>query len=499
MMRKAYIRELKPYSLAKLTVIFGCSASRTNTLMGDLMRRGIVRYRTDSKSDPEETDAEGAAPDELYQFRFVGLVMMGDTLVVAYPKYFRDRMPTDDELMLILRILKRNAGIAVVTSLEDGGAASDDKLPVMLALLDLYGEYGEYSNYVEGLELNGSGSIDWNRTISGHLPILSDGRPIYIEYETRKTFRNESDYITRLHRAVLTECSRTFREAGIDKLLSLDEVSLSDEEVEDFGDAETLSWHLERERTMQFVDWKLLTLDLLERYLLARESEVHNDEVRTLGTTIFYKVWENACAAVFGDALKKTLSNLGFTIENKWDVEKKLVDIIPRPQWERWLSGRFAEREETHTLIPDTVIIAESSDGEHLFCIYDAKYYVPSTNGKMERQPGVESVTKQFLYQSAYRQFIEAHKFDRVENAFLVPGTVDEPELMARVSFPGVIPKEKEPFDNFIYMWKLPAHDVFKAYLDGVVLDDVIAQTASMVLLGSSQEANEALRRPAPA
>lgn len=485
-MRKLYVRELKPYSLAKLSDMFGYPTSRTKALVGDLMTRGFVRYRTGAKSDPEEPDTENAAPDELYQFRFVGLVMMGDTLIVAYPKYFRERIPTDDELSLILRMLKRDAGVAIVASLENGGAASDDKLPVMLALLDLYGEHGEYSNYIEGLELNGNGGIDWNRTINGHLPILSNGRPIYIEYETRKTLRNESDFIARLHRAVLTECSHMFREAGINKLLSLDEVCLSDEKVEDFGDAETLSWRLERERAMQFVDWKLLTLDLLERYLLTRESEVHNDEVRTLGTTSFYNVWENACKVAFGDTLKKTLGNLGFTIENKWDVDKKLAEIIPQPQWERWLGNHFAKREGTDTLIPDTVTIAESPNGERLFCIYDAKHYVPSANGKMKYQPGLESVTKQFLYQSAYRQFIEAHKFDRVVNAFLVPGTVDKPELMARVSFPDVIAEEEEPFDNFIYMWMLPAHDVFKAYLDGGVLGDAIAQTASMVMIGNS-------------
>lgn len=485
-MRKVYVRELKPYSLAKLSDMFGCPASQAKALVGDLMTRGIVRYRTGTKSDPEETDTENAAPDELYQFRFVGLVMMGDTLIVAYPKYFRDRVPGDDELALILRILKRDAGVAVVTNLEDGGTASDDKLPVMLALLDLYDEYGEYSNYVEGLELNGDGSIDWNRTIDGHLPILSNGRPIYIEYETHKTFRDESDFIARLHRAILTECSHMFREAGIDKLLSLDEVWLSDEEVEDFGDAETLCWRLEHERTTQFVDWKLLTLDLLERYLLARESEVRSDEVRALGTTSFYNVWENTCKVAFGDALKKTLGSLGFTIENKWDVDKKLSEIIPQPQWERWLGDRFAKREGTDTLIPDTVTIAESTDGERLFCIYDAKHYVPSANGKMKHQPGLESVTKQFLYQSAYRRFIKAHQFDRVVNAFLVPGTVDEPKLIARVSFPDVIAEEEEPFDNFIYMWMLPAHDVFKAYLDGKMLDNEIAQIASMVKIGNS-------------
>lgn len=498
-MHKVYVRELKPYSLAALSSLFGYSFSQAKILVGDLMTHGIVRYRTGTKSIPEEDDAEDAAPDELYQFRFVGLVVWGDALIVAYPKYFRDRVPTDDELRLILRLLKRDAGVAAVANIEDGGTATDNKLPVMLALLDLYGEHGEYSNYIEGREFNGNGVIDWNRTIDSHLPIIQEGQPIYTEFEARKAFRNDSDYITRLHRAVLTACSREFREAGIDKLLALDELCLSDEKVEDFGDTETLSYRLEHERAIQFIDWKLLTIDLLERFLLAHESEVHRDEMQALGTTAFYKVWEDACKAAFGDALNKRLDDLGFTIEGNWsaDSQKKLIEIIPRPQWERWLGDNFGKREDTDTLIPDTITIAEGQGGERVLCIYDAKHYVPSTSGKMKHQPGVESVAKQFLYQSAYREFIKEHKFDRVANAFLVPGTVDTSKLIARVSFPGVITKEKKPFDNFIYMWMLPAHDVFKAYLDGEMLCSEIIQIASMVINCSTLKDHEALHKSA--
>ena len=227
-MKPVMVRELKPFSLAWLADELGCTVERAKTLVGDMMTRGIVRYRTGGKTDPEEADEEGATPCEVYQFCFVGLVMTEGAMIVAYPKYFHDRVPVNDELRLIMRVLKRDAGFAVLTSLEDGGESASDKLSVMLALLELYGDYGEYSNYTEGRELNGNGSIDWNRTINGHLPVLSNGRPIYMEYETRKTHRDDSDFITRLHRAVLTECSLELGEAGIDKLLSLDEVCLSD-------------------------------------------------------------------------------------------------------------------------------------------------------------------------------------------------------------------------------------------------------------------------------
>ena len=158
----------------------------------------------------------------------------------------------------------------------------------------------------------------------------------------------------------------------------------TDEKVEDFGDTETLSYRLEHERAIQFIDWKLLTIDLLERFLLAHESEVHRDEMQALGTTAFYKVWEDACKAAFGDALNKRLDDLGFTIEGNWsaDSQKKLIEIIPRPQWERWLGDNFGKREDTDTLIPDTITIAEGQGGERVLCIYDAKHYVPSTSGK---------------------------------------------------------------------------------------------------------------------
>lgn len=488
-MHKVYVRELRPYSLAALGNKFDCSIPRAKELVGDLMVRGIVRYRTGRKSDPEEADAEGAAPDELYQFRFVGILMLGDVVIVAYPKYFRDREPTDDELKIIFRALKSDAGFMAVSTLENDGDRRDDRLPVMLALLELYGEYGEYSNYIEGRELNGNGPIDWNRTIGEHLPVISNKRPVYLEYETHRTLRDDSDYITRLHRAVLTECSREFHEAGIDKLLSLDEVWLSDEEVEDFGDAEVLGRRLERERSTKFADWKLLTLDLLERYLLARENETRSDEVRTFGTTSFYDLWEKACKVAFGDALKTKLGNLRLQIASKYesDKEKTLLEIIPRPQWERWQDDGYVECGDVDTLIPDTVALEDGLHDKRLFCIYDAKYYVPSLSGKMKHQPGLESVTKQFLYQSAYREFIEAHRFDATVNVFLVPSANDEPINLARVTFDKVMGEEKKPFNNYVNMWSIPARKIFEAYLANARVGDSIVET---IIEGNSYEAS---------
>ena len=472
-MHKAYVRELKPYSLGELSERLEILPSEAKPLVEQLMMQGIIRYRTDGSGGEYSGDDEEAAPDELYQFRFVGLIMVRDVVIVSYPKYFRDHEPNNNDLELIMRVLKRDGGFAIASRLYDDGERADDRLPVMLALLELYGEYGEYSNYVEGREINGGGAIDWDRTIGEHLPILSNGRPVYTEFETRKTLRDESDYITRLHRAVLTECSRELHDAGVDGLLSLDEVWLSDEDVDDFGDAEALEWRLNRERAFQFADWKLLILDLLERYLLGRDSEVCDEEIKTLGTTSFYRLWELACGVAFGNALGARLSNLGVELKGEWIARKRdtLLGITPRPQWERAMGEGYVGCGDVDTLIPDIVSLTVDNQGRKVFCNYDAKYYVPSRSGKMKHQPGLESVTKQFLYQSAYKSFIETHGYDSVVNAFLVPNESQALVKLARVSFFEVMGKTDLPLSDFIDMWALPASRVFEAYLNDERID----------------------------
>lgn len=112
------------------------------------------------------------------------------------------------------------------------------------------------------------------------------------------------------------------------------------------------------------------------------------------------------------------------------------------------------------------------ADGSKNFCILDAKYYVPKigSNGSIKRQPGLESVTKQFLYQSAYRSFMVENGFNVVSNAFIVPTEDDGPRLLGYVSFSGVmaaLTDEISQFSDHIDMWALPASEVFDCYLEG--------------------------------
>ena len=142
-------------------------------------------------------------------------------------------------------------------------------------------------------------------------------------------------------------------------------------------------------------------------------------------------------------------------------------------EWERYVGGKYSDCGASATLIPDTVSFTTNVNNEHVFCIYDAKYYVPSESGKMRYQPGLESVTKQFHYQSAYEPFIMDHDFDVVDNAFLVPTASEELHQIGRVSFKEVMGEVEPPLSNYITMWALPASQIFDAYLSGEQIDNV--------------------------
>ncbi|MGI6535098.1 MAG: LlaJI family restriction endonuclease [Eggerthellaceae bacterium] len=472
----ALVRELKPYSLAEIAQEMGCGEGLAGEVVDRLLSRGVVRFRTGTESDEGEVaDEAGASDDERYQFRYVGIVVACGVVIICYPKYIRRKDgPTDDELKQMLRVLRRLDGYGELPRPRHGGASAD-RLAVIVRLLELYEERGVYTNFEETRVLNGNGVIDWGRTVDTINPILSEGQPVYLDLWTRKTRRDETDVVTRLHRAILTECSRFLTRCGVAELLGIGEVELSAETVDDFGDAEALDWMLERERASQFVTWKQEAIDLMRLYLGGAGTSAVADEVLCMGTTAYYHAWELACKKAFGDLLDTRLGDLPIGLAEGWRerANEKLLQIIPRPLWARPDGTGLGD---VDTLIPDTVTIATNGDGSWLLCIYDAKYYVPELGGKITRQPGVESVTKQFLYQSAYRQFVVDHGFDRVVNAFLVPSEGDEPTFLASVSFNevmGPLVNEIPQFSDHIDMWSLPAGEIFECYLQGRALPEL--------------------------
>lgn len=474
----AYFRELRPYSESEIDAKLGLDRETSRTLIGALLRRGILRYRTGDERDEEErVDGDGAADKQRLQFRYVGIAIVQGHAIVCYPKYLRSSDEPVCEMRQALDVIARLGKDDMLLDGQDGGRYND-RLALILRLLWLYDEHGVYFNFEKTRVLNGSGVIDWSRTIDTQMPFFSDGAPIYLDFWTRKTRRDEYDLVARLHRAILSECSRFLDGCGLANLLALETVNLTDESPLDLGDVDYLLWLIDQERAVQYTTWKQDVLDLMRAYLAGEGESADQDSMLRLGTTSYYHAWEVACKAAFGDLLDSRLRDLHETLGSEWrEKAETLLQIVPKPKWER--AGAQGRQDATETLIPDTVSFSERN-GHRIFCIYDAKYYVPSSSGKMQGQPGVESVTKQFLYQSAYRDFIVGNHFDAVENAFLVPSEGDAPRLLASVTFPGVMDAattEISQFSERIDMWALPAHEIFDCYLGGHALSAGMMET----------------------
>ena len=97
------------------------------------------------------------------------------------------------------------------------------------------------------------------------------------------------------------------------------------------------------------------------------------------------------------------------------------------------------------------------------FVIFDAKYYLLQLEkGKNLRgNPGVGDVTKQYLYQLAYKKFIEAHHIAVVKNCFLMPTEKDEIIKKGTARMPML---EALGLEN-IQIRQLPAAMMYEYYL----------------------------------
>ncbi|MGO5249754.1 LlaJI family restriction endonuclease [Atopobiaceae bacterium LCP21S3_F11] len=468
-----YVRERDFYSVGDLARLLRLDIGDALACVRALASRGVLTLRSDAAPEGDDADEELAALGK-YQFTWVGLARWRRALICVYPKYYPEgERPSEAELAQIFRVLRKSSGgLAGIGATPPGAKEDGGPLALMLALLSSYEENGVYTNYVRVIRDNGTGEIAWDRTIAQNQPFMDGDTPAYFDLKTHDTSRDAADLVTRLHRCVLTRCSADLRRWGIDELLGLAPVELSGEELEDLGEPEALTYRLEQERSVQFVTWKQDVIDMLLRYLNPSEEYESPEEEFCLGTTSFYHAWELACKTAFGDRLSDRIDSLDFPLADRWRARgaETLLSIIPRPEW-RDAGG--AGCGDVDTLIPDVIGIHGDGGDGRVFCVYDAKYYVPSLSpGRAVGVPGVESVTKQVLYQSAYEGFIRDNGFSAVANVFLVPTRRDEALRMGGVRFPGVFGAVEPPLTDGVEMWALPAAYVFGCYLDDRLADE---------------------------
>lgn len=370
----------------------------------------------------------------------------------------------------MLKVLEKyNSKEQIIRMYNDTSDSSAfNMLAVMLFLLQDYFEYGAYTNTQDIIESNGSGDILWDKTINETFTLLSNNRPYYPELLTMKRVNDDFDFFKRLHECILTRCTEELRDADLLDLFDIMGVDISDERIEDFGDKEYVLERIVKELNVQFNTRKQLLLKTLYAYIANSSALDDLDCFSMFGTNSFNLVWEKVCAEVMDNQLQKPIGGLRLPVplaEPYRDMRhKKLIDLIDKPQWSGAApNGEPFVKQAEDTLIPDLISIV-NVDGDYQFIIFDAKYYNIQLehNKKLRSQPGIESITKQYLYQLAYQPFVEAHQIGTVRNCFLMPTASSEVTEKGVVSL-GML--QSLGLEN-IQIRLLPASTMYKHYVD---------------------------------
>ena len=426
-MNSVYIQELKHYSKKDLLKLLGDDEK----VFAKLANHQLITRDNDS-----------------YQLNYVGVIIIGNLVVNAYPKYFPEENKRD--FKQIIRVIKKYSSLHdnLEYQNEELEDISFNLLSMMVFFMEDYYEYGVYSNVRNIIQINGTGEIDWNRTVNSTDPIIKGSKPYYVELHTRYKINNLFDYFRMLHEYIITKCSQKLEKAGLLELFDLTPVEISDKNLDDFGDLDVILNSLEKELNVEFNTHKQKLLKSMHTFL-KEENSFSNENYMTLyGTSAYHVIWEEMCRKVFGDKLNKTLCNL-----NLEDSRTRLIDIIEKPVW--YYKGIYPNEAES-TFIPDIVTFHKNT-----FIILDAKYYnLKFAENKLKGHPGLESITKQYMYELAYHDFIEKHGFEAVRNAFLFPKYTGDIENMGNVRL--------KIFDELarIQVIMLPADKINHSYLN---------------------------------
>lgn len=480
-MAKGFFRELKHYRLLEIAKELETTIEETKRLVGVLKKYGTVKTVKASKPEYEElsnqdivlTDVIDNNTDVEYVFDFIGVVMVEEHVFKCYPKYISSISEPVQQLKQVLKVIKKYNDKEQLVYLYNGEEDNRifNRLAVSLHLLEDYFQYGIYNNQHEVIETNGEGEILWDKTINETFALIQNNQPYYIELQTVSAVDNEMDYIRRLHECVLSRCTEELKHTGILELFDIAEVELTTSQLEDFGDADYIMYRLEREIQTQFITRKQTLLKTIYTYIANERANQEDMSFSLYGTNSFNLVWEKVCSENFGNALDKKISSLplGVAPEYMDRKDEKLRCIIDKPVWCR--NNPIAIDKNADTLRPDIICIYPCNEQkDYCFGIFDAKYYQIDfqyyKNGwKVTGQPGVGDVTKQYLYQLAYDDFIARQGYRYVQNMFFCPKEESEPEYgyVSMEMFQNIGNRKLEN----ISVVKLCAEEMYNIYLSG--------------------------------
>ncbi|WP_349407210.1 LlaJI family restriction endonuclease, partial [Clostridium perfringens] len=260
-------------------------------------------------------------------------------------------------------------------------------------LLEDYIENGLYKNEVNSYELNGDGDIDWDKTIDEVDPLVINNQWVYTDLITKNSIIDTDRFITMLHAKIINQCMELLNKTGLNNILkyNIEAIEKCIDNIEDKG---YIFYEIDKEITVQFSDRKRRVLKAIKSYLEQKSGTEEND-LLLYGTRNFKWIWEVICGYIFDNEFIKDGSLSKY---EKYGIES--------PEWTIYGDGIVSLDESTilkekkNRLTPDILKVTEYN-GQKYLLILDAKYYnVIVEKGKIKGNPGIEDITKQYLYYS---------------------------------------------------------------------------------------------------
>lgn len=491
-MKSVYFREGQHYSFQELQKCFSVEEEKLTkyiTLLKSYnvlktVRREKLEFSDLSDQDFIVCEIPINSNDFVYQFTFVGVILLHDIVIMCYPKYIDNDKQPREKLKTIIKVLEKyNNSKEQLIHLYNGDAESKvfNKLAISLHILNDYFENGLYSNQHEIIEQNGEGETLWDKSIDECFAIIKNNTPYYLDLYTIDNTENDFDYIKRLHQAIITKCSKDLENNDLTEIFNLQSVELSDESLDLFGDTEYIKYRLENEIKNQFITKKQNLLKTLYTYISEQSTYQSEDSFSLYGTNAFHVIWEKVCAELFNNMYDDKTWNInkfvneGFinkkflTTENK---RKTISDYIENPLWQIG-NNEYKSAE----LIPDIITLKNQTSGNTALYILDGKYYlINEKDEKLVGNPGVQDVVKQYVYNAAIKSFIDNFRIGEVANVFLIPKLESDNSENLKIANVPYWTMQKNTFNELptLQVIKLNPNIVWDHYLNNQLINQSV-------------------------
>jgi hypothetical protein len=393
-MELVFLKELEPYSKEFLYDKLKLKEQDFNNFVSSLKSLSILKV------------------DKVYKFKYVGLLQFESVTLFLVPKYVENEENYSRVMKEILALFKVYSTKEKLDSDEIetlGNFRIQDSFN-LISLIDFllrdYIEYDLYSNEKVSYDWNGSGGINWSRTIEESTAYLVKGNALYFDYRTNIVQNDEEDFIRKVHKYVLSKCFDFLEQTGLLEYLYFPKISFGSNE-EELGPKDFILSKIRNELNIQFNDRKQLVLKAIYSFMEKQGTKGQENKLVIYGTRTFYNVWEKVCTFILGD-----------------EKNKAFRGIIDKPIWTDENGKDYPAKE---TLEPDIIREVELF-AKKSFVIFDAKYYnILFKDGKLKNNPGVGDVTKQYLYELAYHDYLDNKGINQIYNVLLFPH--DETEI----------------------------------------------------------------------